>query len=87
MELCADVIVVFADLAVGLFHFGFCSSAESCTCGAQAALTWYLLVFRDLGHLGLVGIGGVLGCWWWTAVSRNEVEDGSELIDDAVALC
>ena len=29
----------------------------------------------------------MLGRWWWTAVSRNEVEDGSELVDNAVALC
>lgn len=49
-------------------------------------LTWYFLVARSLGNLGLVGISGVLGRWWWTAVSRDEVEDGSELVDNAVTL-
>lgn len=29
----------------------------------------------------------MLGCWWWTAVSRDVVEDGSEFVDNAVALC
>ena len=28
MELCADVVVVFADLTVGWVHFGFCSSVK-----------------------------------------------------------
>lgn len=87
MELRADIVVVFADLAVGLLHFGFCSSARICTCRGKATLTWYLLVIWGLGDLGLVGISGVLGGRWWTAVSRDEIEDGSKLVDDAVTLC
>ena len=87
MELCADVVVVLADLTVGWVDFGFCWSAKSCTCRGQIELTWCLFIIRGLGNFGLVGISGVLGRWWWTAVSRDVIEDRSELIDDSVALC
>ena len=86
MELCADIVVVFADLAVRWVRFGFCSSAKSCNRRAHTVHTWYFLVIRDLGNFWLIGISSVLGRRWWTAVSRDEVEDRSELVDNAIAL-
>ena len=87
MKLSANVVVVFAHLAVGRVHFRFCSLAQSRSCRDRIALTWWLLVIRGLGNLGPIGISGVLRCWWRTAVSRDKVEDGSEFVDDTVALC
>ncbi len=69
-----ELLVVLGVLIWGLH--GRCSCCFSCLrCGLA----------RDTGFGGSSGF--MFGCWGWTAVARYEVEDGAELVEDAVLGC